>query len=77
VTALPIKKSYKSHCKTFENKHSLAVAFFAFWAISLFNCHIQVIIQLVFKYNWLNLINEIQPVVFNMQGRALLSIVRS
>jgi len=27
------KKTYKSHCKTFENKHSLAVAFFAFWAI--------------------------------------------
>jgi hypothetical protein len=30
-------KSYKSHCKTFENKCELAVAFFAFWAISLFN----------------------------------------
>ena len=33
VTALPIKKSYKSHCKTIKNKHQLAVAFFAFWAI--------------------------------------------
>jgi hypothetical protein len=28
-------KSYKSHCKTIKNKHQLAVAFFAFWAIRL------------------------------------------
>ena len=32
-----LSKSYKSHSKTFENEHSLAVAFFAFWAISFFN----------------------------------------
>jgi hypothetical protein len=30
-----LKKSYKSHCKTLENKHGLAVAFFAFGAIML------------------------------------------
>ena len=36
VTALPVRKSYKSHCKTIENKHQLAVAFFAFWAIRFF-----------------------------------------
>jgi hypothetical protein len=36
VTALPIIKSYKSHSKTIENIHSLAVAFIAFWAISLY-----------------------------------------
>ena len=28
-----LSKSYKSHYKTFDNKHELVVAFFAFWAI--------------------------------------------
>ena len=34
-TALPVRKSDKSHCKSFKNYLSFAVAFFAFWAFSL------------------------------------------